>query len=72
MEISPRLGCSRRAQKAGDYSPARTFNTIHLMQFQQSLLRYASKSVYWLHRATTGKYRGLSRLQTDTLQISHS
>ena len=42
--------------KGERFLPAR-FNTILLMQFQQSFLQWFSKSVYWLCKATTEKYR---------------
>ena len=71
--ISRRSNWSRRDQKGRGFLPRpQTFNTIHLMQFQQSLLRCFSKSVCLLHRATTGKYHGLGHLQTDIYETVHS
>ena len=52
-------------KKGRGLSSARTFNTIHLMQFQQSFLRCFSKFVYLLHKATIEKYHGLDHLQID-------
>ena len=66
-------GRLRRAKRTGDFSPARSFfNTILLMQFQQSFLQYFSKSVYWLYRVATEKCRGLGCLQTDICETIHS